>query len=204
MRGDHETPPSFWYCIDLEELIEADHPLRAIKRMVDDARRGVDKDFRKAYSDRGRRSVAPERLLKTLLRHALYSIRSEVMCAAASRRTCASAGPPASLVSASRVPLITCSGAYRVRFIEGVQTPTGARRDSHSGRIGSQGAGHHGSAAAQTSEVANDRRQRRNLLRQTRGSDRDIEIRAGSCTHRSAPEPNWRCRRRSLAHPSVP
>lgn len=70
-------PHSFWYSIDLEELIEADHPLRAIKRMVDEALRGMDRDFRKAYSDRGRRSVAPERLLKALLLQALYSIRSE-------------------------------------------------------------------------------------------------------------------------------
>jgi transposase len=62
---------------NVEELIELDHPLRAIKRMVDEALRGMDKDFRKAYSDRGRRSVAPERLLKALLLQSLYSIRSD-------------------------------------------------------------------------------------------------------------------------------
>ena len=59
MRGGNDTPQSFWYRLDLEELIEAHHPLRAIKRMVDDALRGMDKVFRNAYSDRGRRSVAP-------------------------------------------------------------------------------------------------------------------------------------------------
>ena len=82
MRGNNDTPQSFWYSIDLEELIEADHPLRAIKRMVDEALRCMDKDVRKAYSDRGRRSVAlslrvRSRLLKALLLQALYSIRSE-------------------------------------------------------------------------------------------------------------------------------
>lgn len=77
MRGDNTTPAKLWYSINVEDLIEPDHPLRAIKRMVDEALRGMDKDFRKAYSDRGRRSVAPERLLKALLLQSLYSIRSE-------------------------------------------------------------------------------------------------------------------------------
>ncbi len=45
--------------------------------MVDDALRLMDGDVRKAYSDRGRPSVAPERLLKALLLQALYTIRSE-------------------------------------------------------------------------------------------------------------------------------
>ena len=44
--------------------------------MVDEALRGMDKDFREACSDRGRRLVAPERLLKALLLQSLYSIRS--------------------------------------------------------------------------------------------------------------------------------
>ena len=45
--------------------------------MVDEALRGMDKDFSEACSDRGRRLVAPERLLKALLLQSLYSIRSE-------------------------------------------------------------------------------------------------------------------------------
>lgn len=45
--------------------------------MVDDALRGMDGDFRNAYSHRGRPSVAPERLLKALLLQTLYTIRSE-------------------------------------------------------------------------------------------------------------------------------
>jgi hypothetical protein len=36
MRGNNDTPQSFWYGIDLEELMDADHPLRAIKRMVNE------------------------------------------------------------------------------------------------------------------------------------------------------------------------
>jgi hypothetical protein len=37
MRGRPDRPQSFWYSIDVEDLVETDHPLRAIKRMVDEA-----------------------------------------------------------------------------------------------------------------------------------------------------------------------
>ncbi len=77
MRGPDLTPDTFWYSIDLEALIERDHPLRGIKRMVDGTLRGMNASFRKAYSHRGRPSVAPERRLKAMLLLALYSIRSE-------------------------------------------------------------------------------------------------------------------------------
>ena len=77
MRGHSDTPCGLWYSIDLEELVEPDHPLRGIKRMVDEALRGMDGDFRKAYARNGRPSVAPERLLKALLLQSLYTIRSE-------------------------------------------------------------------------------------------------------------------------------
>ncbi|MFM1823218.1 MAG: hypothetical protein RI967_1484 [Planctomycetota bacterium] len=77
MRGHGESNGGLWYTIDLEELVERDHPLRAIKRMVDEALRGMDRDFRAAYPRNGRPSVAPERLLKALLLQSLYTIRSE-------------------------------------------------------------------------------------------------------------------------------
>ena len=77
MRGHGESNGSLWYSLDLEELIERDHPLRAIKRMIDDALRGMDAEFRRAYPRNGRPSVAPERLLKALLLQARYTIRSE-------------------------------------------------------------------------------------------------------------------------------
>jgi transposase len=77
MRGHGESNGGLWYTLDLEELVERDHPLRAIKRMVDEALRGMDRDFRAAYPRNGRPSVAPERLLKALLLQSLYTIRSE-------------------------------------------------------------------------------------------------------------------------------
>ncbi len=66
-----------FYTIDVEARIRADHPLRALKRRFDGALRGLDALFARAYSQQGRPSVPPERLLKALLLMALYSIRSE-------------------------------------------------------------------------------------------------------------------------------
>lgn len=66
-----------FYAIDLEERVRADHPLRAIKQMVDAELARMGHLFNKAYSDIGRPGVPPERLLKALLLQALYAIRSE-------------------------------------------------------------------------------------------------------------------------------
>lgn len=66
-----------FYVIDLEDRVRADHPLRPIKRMVDAELARMGHLFNKAYSDKGRPSVPPERLLKALLLQALYAVRSE-------------------------------------------------------------------------------------------------------------------------------
>ncbi len=61
----------------MESRIRSDHPLRVLKRTVDEILRGLGDRFEAAYSSTGRPSVPPERLLKALLLMALYSIRSE-------------------------------------------------------------------------------------------------------------------------------
>jgi transposase len=66
-----------FYAIDPEARVRADHPLRAIKAMVDGELARMGHLFNKAYSDKGRPSVPPETLLKALLLQALYAIRSE-------------------------------------------------------------------------------------------------------------------------------
>jgi len=60
-----------------EERIPMDHPLRATRRMCDEALRQLSPRFGRLYSRLGRSSVAPEKLLRALLLQALYSIRSE-------------------------------------------------------------------------------------------------------------------------------
>jgi transposase len=67
----------FTAAIDLEQRIRSDHPLRAIKRMVDQDLGKMSRQFDAAYSQEGRPSVPPERLIKALLLQSIYSIRSE-------------------------------------------------------------------------------------------------------------------------------
>src|SRR5688500_9276725 len=78
MRGAFDPQAVlFTVAIDLETRIRPDHPLRPIKRMVDEDLRRMNRRFDAAYSDEGRPSVPPERLIKAMLLQALYSIRSE-------------------------------------------------------------------------------------------------------------------------------
>jgi transposase len=79
MRGeDHRQQDVFSY-VSLEERVPADHPLRAVRKTVDEVFGGMSKQFDGLYSATGRPSIAPERLLRSLLLQILYSIRSERM-----------------------------------------------------------------------------------------------------------------------------
>jgi transposase len=60
-----------------EERIPADHPLRPIRKMVDEALRALSPRFQKLYATTGRPGIPPERLLRALLLQVLYTIRSE-------------------------------------------------------------------------------------------------------------------------------
>ena len=60
-----------------ESRIPAMHPLRPIRAMVAEALVHLDRKLEKLYSKTGRPSIAPERLIRALLRQVLYTIRSE-------------------------------------------------------------------------------------------------------------------------------
>jgi transposase len=77
MRGRVPKQPNFFYALNIEDRIRSNHPLRAIKAMVDADLAAMSRRFNEAYSELGRPSVPPERLLKALLLMALYSLRSE-------------------------------------------------------------------------------------------------------------------------------
>lgn len=77
MRGRSTGQTNLFVKINLEELVPADHPLRAIKRLADGALKAMSRTFAAAYSDVGRPSVPPERLLKALVLMSLYTVRSE-------------------------------------------------------------------------------------------------------------------------------
>src|SRR5450759_3071940 len=77
MRGtDHQQSHMFSY-LSPEERVRKDHPLRAIRTMVDEVLRGLSPQFDRMYASEGRPSIAPEKLLRAQLLQMLYSIRSE-------------------------------------------------------------------------------------------------------------------------------
>jgi len=79
MRGDDSDDTRMWSYVSQEQRIPADHPLRAIRRMVDEVLDRLSPRFDKLYSKVGRPSIPPERLLRALLLQVLYTIRSERM-----------------------------------------------------------------------------------------------------------------------------
>ena len=77
MRGRRNPQITMLAFIDLEERVPFDHPLRAIKRLADEAIADLSPTFDSMYAEVGRPSIPPERLLKASLLIALYSVRSE-------------------------------------------------------------------------------------------------------------------------------
>ena len=74
--GDDQTGELFSY-VDLENRVRNNHPLRAIRKIVNEALSQMEHDFAALYSPIGRPSVPPEKLLRAMLLQAFYSIRSE-------------------------------------------------------------------------------------------------------------------------------
>jgi transposase len=79
MRGDDDLQEGMFSYISPEKRVPTDHPLRPIRKMVDEILKEMSPKFAKLYSDVGRPSIAPERLLRSLLLQVFYSVRSERM-----------------------------------------------------------------------------------------------------------------------------
>jgi transposase len=79
MRGEGLQQHELFSYGSLEERVPADHPLRPIRAMVDEALRDMSGCFDEIYGEEGRRSIPPERLLRALLLQMLYTVRSERM-----------------------------------------------------------------------------------------------------------------------------
>lgn len=76
MRGfvDHQAR---LVMVTPDDMVPRDHPIRKIRVIVDKALVELEPIFALMYSDIGRPSIPPERLIKAMLLIALYSIRSE-------------------------------------------------------------------------------------------------------------------------------
>jgi transposase len=79
MRGADIQQDELFSYGSLEDRVPADHPLRPIRGMVDQALKEMDGRFDEIYDEQGRESIPPERLLRALLLQMLYSVRSERM-----------------------------------------------------------------------------------------------------------------------------
>ena len=77
MRGIEGTGGSLFSDVDLEALVPARHPLRAIRDLVNASLAALDGDFRLLDSHEGRPSIPPGQLLRATLLQLLYTIRSE-------------------------------------------------------------------------------------------------------------------------------
>jgi transposase len=77
MRGDAEEPDAIFSYITPAQRVPQDHPLRAVRKLVDQALEKMSPRFQKLYSRTGRPSIPPERLIRALLLQVLYTIRSE-------------------------------------------------------------------------------------------------------------------------------
>jgi transposase len=79
MRGDDQQQFNVFSYVSPEDRVPADHPLRAIRKSVDEVLRAMSREFDQLYAETGRASIPPERLLRALLLQVFYSIRSERM-----------------------------------------------------------------------------------------------------------------------------
>ena len=76
MRGRDERRDTLFSYVRPESRIPKDHPLRAIRRITDEALKVLDTRFAALYTEHGRPSIPPEQLLRALLLQAFSSIRS--------------------------------------------------------------------------------------------------------------------------------
>ncbi len=79
MRGDDRQQGAMFSYVSLEQRVPQGHPLRHIRKMVDQALVELSEAFEGLYSRVGRPSIPPEKLLRALLLQVLYTVRSERM-----------------------------------------------------------------------------------------------------------------------------
>jgi transposase len=77
VRGSDERSEGLFSYVSCEARVPVDHPLRAIRAIVDEALEVLSPEFEALYSKVGRPSIPPEKLLRALLLQAFYTVRSE-------------------------------------------------------------------------------------------------------------------------------
>jgi len=77
MRGDDRQQVAMFSYISPEARVPQDHPLRAIRTLVDAVLAELSPRFEPLYARVGRPSIPPEKLLRAQLLQILYTVRSE-------------------------------------------------------------------------------------------------------------------------------
>ena len=77
MRGAIKSQPELVCLISPDSVVPKGHPIRTIKRYIDEVLGRMSRRFDAMYAQEGRPSIPPERLLKAKVLIALFSVRSE-------------------------------------------------------------------------------------------------------------------------------
>ena len=77
MRGEDQQQSHMFSYLSPEARVRKDHPLRALRAMMDEALSQLSRQFDSMYARVGRPSIAPEKLLRAQVLQMLYTIRSE-------------------------------------------------------------------------------------------------------------------------------
>ncbi len=75
MMGESERQPTFYYNMSIEQFVPQDHPLRAIRPLID--KQAIRNECRSLYSTVGRPSIPPEQLFLALVGGYLLGITSD-------------------------------------------------------------------------------------------------------------------------------
>ena len=67
MRGDDRQPDAMFSYVSAEQRVPKDHPLRAIRDLVDSVLRDMSREFDGMYATVGRPAIPPERVLRAPL-----------------------------------------------------------------------------------------------------------------------------------------
>ena len=73
MRGHDEQTTHMFSYLSPEQRVPADHPLRAVRALTDEALQTMSRRFASLYATTGRPSIPPEQLLRALLLQVLYN-----------------------------------------------------------------------------------------------------------------------------------
>ena len=67
LRGDHREVAGLFSYVAQESRVPKEHPLRRIRKLVDEPLRSMDQELGAMYASNGRPSIAPESFIRALL-----------------------------------------------------------------------------------------------------------------------------------------